>query len=75
VGVTFLELGRWTVVVGLAIAGIKATLVVLFFMHVRESSTLTKFMCAAGLVWLIILMTLTFSDYISRTWLPTPGGW
>lgn len=75
VAVTFLELGRLTVVVGLIIAFTKASLVVMVFMHVRESSALTKFICAGGLLWLAILIGLTFSDYISRGWLPPASPW
>jgi cytochrome c oxidase subunit 4 len=69
------DLGDLSVVVALAIAVSKALLVVLFFMHVRHSPQLTKFTVAAGLLWLAILIVLTASDYISRSWLPVPRGW
>ncbi len=62
------ELGPWNVVVALVIAIIKATLVVLFFMGVRESSSLTKLIVAAGLFWMAILFGMTFNDYLSRGW-------
>ncbi len=39
---SFLELGLWNPVIALAIATTKATLVVLFFMHVKYSTKLTK---------------------------------
>jgi cytochrome c oxidase subunit 4 len=59
-------------VVALTIAVIKATLVVLYFMHVRYSSRLTWVVVASGLFWLFIMFALTFSDYFSRGWLTYP---
>ena len=64
------DLGRWNAVVALSIAVIKATLVVLYFMHVRYSSKLTWVFVAAGLMWLIILFALTLADYMTRPWVP-----
>lgn len=59
--------------VALAIAVCKATLVVLFFMHVKYSSHLTKLAVVAGLFWLAILITLTLSDYKTRNMnIPNP---
>ena len=69
------ELGVLNAVVALTIAVIKATLVVLFFMHLRHSSQLTKFAVASGFLWLVILISITLSDYISRAWLPLPQAW
>jgi cytochrome c oxidase subunit IV len=53
-------------IVALGIAACKATLVALFFMHVKYSSHLTKIVVVAGLFWLAILITLTMSDYRTR---------
>jgi cytochrome c oxidase subunit 4 len=50
----------------LAIAVIKALLVVLFFMHVRYSSRLTWAFASAAFVWLGIMFVLTFADYLTR---------
>ncbi len=66
--VATIELGRWNVVVALAIAVIKASLVVWVFMGVRYTTTLTKLFVVAGLVWLSIMILITFSDYTSRSW-------
>lgn len=68
--VSFLDLGPWNTVVALAIAFLKATLVVLFFMHVKYSPRLTQIVIAGGLFWLAILLALTLSDFLSRGWLP-----
>lgn len=64
------DLGRWNAVVALTIAVIKGLLVVLYFMHVRYSSRLTMVFVAAGFVWLIIMVALTLSDYLTRQWIP-----
>jgi cytochrome c oxidase subunit 4 len=63
-----LDLGRWNVIVALSIAVCKATLVVLYFMHVRYSSRLVWVFVSAGLIWLFILFAFTLSDYLTRSW-------
>lgn len=68
------DLGALNIFVALAIATIKTLLVVLYFMHVKESSGLTKLFVVAGFFWMAILFGLTFSDYISRHW-STLGRW
>ncbi len=67
--VSYSNLGVWTVPAALTIAVTKATLVVLFFMHLLHSSKLTWIILAAGLFWLGIMLALTLSDYLSRSWL------
>jgi cytochrome c oxidase subunit 4 len=67
-----IDLGRFNVVVALAIAVTKAALVVLFFMELRQESRLTWLVAAAGLFWLAILLTLTLTDTVHRTPLPFP---
>jgi cytochrome c oxidase subunit 4 len=67
--VSFSDLGPWNTVVALGIAFIKATLVALFFMHVKYSPRLTQITVAGGLFWLVILIALTLSDFMSRGWL------
>jgi cytochrome c oxidase subunit 4 len=69
VGASLIDLpGDLNAVVALAIACIKMTLVVLFFMHVKYSSQLTKLTVAAGFFTFIVLITMTMTDYISRAW-------
>jgi len=55
-------------VAALVIAAIKATLVVLFFMHVKYGPRLQWIFVAAGFMWLVILIVLTLADYGSRNW-------
>ena len=61
------------VIVALAIAITKASLVVLFFMHLKYSPRLTQIVVLASLFWLVILISITVSDYLSRGWLGNPG--
>lgn len=68
--VSYVDLGPWSTVVALAIAFFKATLVVLFFMHLRYSPKLFGIVMGASIFWLLILFGITLSDYISRSWLP-----
>ncbi|MQA31809.1 MAG: hypothetical protein GEU82_18575 [Luteitalea sp.] len=68
VGVAFVDLGPLNTVVALAIACTKATLVVLFFMHVKYSTRLTWAVVAGSVFWLGILLTLTLGDYLTRAW-------
>ena len=62
--------GPLNAIVALSIAVLKATLVVLYFMHVRYSSKLTWVFVCAGLIWLFILFAFTLSDYLTRGWVP-----
>jgi cytochrome c oxidase subunit 4 len=66
VAAAYVNLGRFNIVVALAIATVKATLVVLFFMHAKYSPKRTKLVIMAGIFWLIILLFMTLSDYASR---------
>ena len=71
--VAFMDMGRGNTILALTIAMLKALLVVLYFMHVRYSPPLTRLVVVGGLFWLLILIGITLSDYLSRGWLPFPG--
>ena len=71
--VAFRDLGPLNNLAALGIAGIKATLVVLYFMHARGSPRMTKLVIGAALAWLLMLFVLTLGDYLSRGWLGVPG--
>jgi len=62
----YINLGRFNIVVALVIATMKATLVVLFFMHAKYSPRRTQLVIVAGIFWLALLLFMTLSDYISR---------
>ena len=68
VAVAFVDLGPMNNVVMLAIASAKALLVILFFMHVRWSTRLTWVVAGAGFFWLLILLSITMADYLTRGW-------
>jgi cytochrome c oxidase subunit 4 len=73
VAAAFVDMGAMNNVVMLAIAIAKATLVVLFFMHVRWGTRLTWVIAASGFFWLLILFGLTMQDYLTRGWVD--GTW
>jgi cytochrome c oxidase subunit 4 len=68
VGAATLELGVFNPVVAVAIACVKACIVILFFMHLKYSSKLVKFTCGAGFFTFLVLIFMCMTDYISRAW-------
>jgi cytochrome c oxidase subunit 4 len=64
--IAFQDLGPMNTVVALTIAGIKALLVVLVFMHLKYSSRLTWLFAAAGFLWLLLMIGLTMADFDTR---------
>jgi cytochrome c oxidase subunit IV len=74
VAAAFTSLGSLNFPIAISIALTKATVVVLFFMHVKYSSKLTKFVVGSCLFFLACLFGLTFTDYLSRGWFTSPRG-
>lgn len=70
--VAYVNLGTFNKVVALSIASFKATLVVLYFMHVKYQSRLTKLVVVTGFFFLAILLGMTMIDYSSREWVDPP---
>jgi cytochrome c oxidase subunit 4 len=66
VWVAFQNLGPFNDIVALGIAVTKTCLVILYFMHVRYSSRMTRLTVAAGFLWLAIMIGITLTDYLSR---------
>jgi len=64
--VAFVDLGPMNVVIMLLIAFTKATLVLLWFMHLKFSSRVSQGWAAAAVIWLLIMVVITLSDYLSR---------
>jgi cytochrome c oxidase subunit 4 len=62
----FKNLGQFNIVIALAIATFKATLVVLYFMHARYSPKRTQLVIVCSVFWLAIMLALTLSDYQTR---------
>ena len=74
VAVSFIPLGVANFPVAISIAIFKASLVVLFFMHVKYSSRMTKAVVGIAFFFLGILLLLTLTDYLSRGWFASPSG-
>ena len=68
VAVAYLDLGPLNTIVAMSIASIKATLIVLYFMHARYGSRLVWVFLGCGVLWLGVLLALTMSDYVGRGW-------
>jgi cytochrome c oxidase subunit IV len=66
VGAAYVNLGQLNIVIALAIATLKATLVVLFFMHAKYSPKRTHLVIIAAIFWLGIMLALTLTDYETR---------
>lgn len=69
VDVAFYNIGALNIWIALAVATTKATLVVLYFMHVRYAPPLTAVFAGVGFVYLFILLFFTLSDFVTRGWL------
>lgn len=75
VGISFLPLSTtWHVALGLTVGTVKATLVLLVFMHVMHSPRFTWAILAVALFWLLILFALTYTDYLTRGLVPGMPG-
>ena len=74
VAVAFIDVGILNFPIAISIAITKATLVILFFMHVKYSSRLTKLFVGMAFFFLAILFGLTLTDYLSRGLYTYPGG-
>jgi cytochrome c oxidase subunit 4 len=63
---SFFRLGSFNLLVNVAVALAKAVLVVLVFMHVRRGTPMIRVIAVAGLLWLGLLVTLSFTDFAAR---------
>ena len=80
VAISFFDLGGGRLhyanaIAAISIAVCKATLVVLYFMHLRYGSRMTWVFVGAGVFWLLILIVLTLSDVLTRQWIPALPPW
>lgn len=71
--VGLLNLGSWTPVIALIVATCQACLIALFLMHALQGSKLVRVVAAGGILWFLILMVLTLTDYLTRGWLLPSG--
>ncbi|HLH74208.1 MAG TPA: cytochrome C oxidase subunit IV family protein [Chloroflexota bacterium] len=72
-GLALIDLHGWNTVAAFAIAGVKAGLILLFFMRLRYGPGLVQLIALGGITWLGILLGGTLDDVLTRGWLPVPG--
>jgi cytochrome c oxidase subunit IV len=75
VGVAYFNLGWFNPVVAVGIAVVKAAIIVLYFMHVRYSPRLILVFILGSFLWLGVMFTYSFGDYLTRAYLPQPTIW
>jgi cytochrome c oxidase subunit 4 len=68
IAASYVDMGPLNPIIALAIACTKAVLVILFFMHVKYSTKLTKLTVGAGVFTFLILVGMTLADYFTRAW-------
>lgn len=64
----FIDFGAFNTIIAMAIAILKAVLVLVFFMHLKGSSSLLKLFVIGAFAWLAILLIFTLNDYSTRHW-------
>jgi cytochrome c oxidase subunit IV len=67
------DFGLFNTVVAIGIAVVKASLVALYFMHVRWSERLVWIFGAVGVLFILLLIGGTMHDYVTRDWMPIYG--
>ena len=67
------DLGKFSFIAGVAIAAVKASLIASFFMHALYETKLVRVIMAGGVIWFLIMISLTLGDYLTRGWMPFPG--
>jgi len=75
VWVAYIDLGALNIYVALGIAATKASLVMLYFMHLKYSSRLAQLFSVSGFLWLALLLGFVLADENTRDWLHPPSGW
>ena len=75
VAVAYIHLGWFNAAAALSIAGVKALIIILYFMHVKYSPKLVSLVIIAAFVWLGMLFLWSLSDYLTRVYLPPPTVW
>jgi cytochrome c oxidase subunit 4 len=66
VGASYVDFGSGNVIIALFIATLKATLVALFFMHLRYEKPVNAVIATAGFLFLGIFLMFCFIDFDSR---------
>jgi cytochrome c oxidase subunit 4 len=72
IALAFLPIGVWSWTIAYPIAALMALLIMIFFMHLRESTTLIRIFAAAGFFWLMLLFSISLADYLTRAYIYLP---
>ena len=75
--IALVDLGSMNTVVAIAIAMLKASLVVMFFMHLKYNAKILWLVALSGLLMTVVMFCFTMSDYVSRAapYIPYPDPW
>jgi cytochrome c oxidase subunit 4 len=73
--VSFAPWGVWSTLVSFTASAAKTALIAYFYMHLKREKGMTRIFALGGVAWLMILFSLTLSDYATRGWLPYPSQW
>jgi cytochrome c oxidase subunit IV len=71
-GASRLELGTFSIALALAIATVKAVLVLLFFMHLWEQQGANRLVFAVSILYVALLLGLSVLDFGTRFKLALP---
>jgi caa(3)-type oxidase subunit IV len=66
-GSAYIPLGDGNLALNLSIAAVMAVILIVFLMDLRSSQALIRVTAVAGLFWMALMFSLTFSDYLTRS--------
>lgn len=66
IGITSIELGKYTVIGALIFACIKSYLVLTYFMHLKYGEKYIRAMVAFVFIIFVVMVVVTFLDYLYR---------
>jgi cytochrome c oxidase subunit IV len=72
IALAFLPIGAWSWTIAYPIAALMALLIMIFFMHLHESTTLIRIFAVAGFFWLMLLFSISMADYLTRAYIYLP---
>lgn len=73
IGIAFLNLGWANMFISVTIAVIQVAVLALVLMQAYFEKPVIHVVMGGAILWFMILITLTFADYITRNWLPIAG--
>ncbi len=74
-GIALINLGGMNFPIAILIACLQASIIIYYYMHIQSAEILVKIFAVGTLLWLSILILLTFNDYFSRYWTTNPSLW